>query len=248
MVNDINVKIRLNIPEEDKQKIRQEAQALRDTGVAPIESTPADEGFGIFFEGRVDPGIKGFQGRKAIGGGVPQQRDRTSKQAVKRGNAIDALSDQIDEISSSVAAMENIFSKHIPSLIQGSQLLTSPANFIGDKVLRMLSGAGPYGIAAVGAITAIITLPEVIASIIKILAVKGGPLNRDWRRFIQDEISIGLTREQQKRRDLGLDQIIITQQRGFVPVNGALTANNLYRVDELRISRIGNEDKAYGVR
>ena len=248
MVNDIHVRIRLNIPEEDKQKIRQEAQALRDTGGAPISIQPIEEGSGIFFEGRADPGIKGFQGRKGIGGGVQQLRDRSSRQAVRRGNPLDALSDQIDEIQSSVAAMQNIFSKHIPSVIQGSQLLTNPGNFVGDKLLGMLRGAGPYGIAAVGAITAIVTLPDVIASIIKVLAAKGGPLNRDWRRFIQDEIEIGLTREQQKRRDLGLDQVIITQQKGFVPVNNALTANNLYRVDEIRISRIGNEEKAYGVR
>lgn len=87
----------------------------------------------------------------------------------------------------------------------------------------------------------------VAQEIIKILAMKGGPLNRDWRRFLDQEVDAGLSRELQKRRELGFDQVILPQQVGFIPNNENWTFNSLYGISESRIARIGLDDRAAGV-
>ena len=90
-------------------------------------------------------------------------------------------------------------------------------------------------------------MPILYIEIMKALSVKGGPFNRDWRRLIQNEIDAGLSRELVKRRELGIDQVIIPQQRGFVPNNPAATYNSLIHVNESRLARIGLDDRAAGV-
>ena len=97
------------------------------------------------------------------------------------------------------------------------------------------------------ALAVAIGAPIVAIEFIKALSVKGGPLNRDWRRFIQEEINIGLSRVQQKRVELGLDQVILTQVQGFQPNNENWTFNSLYGVDDSRLARIGLSDREAGV-
>ncbi len=106
----------------------------------------------------------------------------------------------------------------------------------GSGILKFL---GPIAIATIAV--------EVTIQMIKLLNTRGGPLNRDFRRFIQDEVQVGLSREQQKRLDLGIDQTILTQVSGFRPNNENWTYNSLFEVNETRISRIGMSDREAGV-
>jgi len=96
-------------------------------------------------------------------------------------------------------------------------------------------------------IGAVIASAVLYIEIMKALSVKGGPFNRDWRRFLANEVDVGINRELQKRKELGLIQTIITQDRGFTPNNPAATYNSLILVNESRIARIGLDDRAAGV-
>ena len=82
---------------------------------------------------------------------------------------------------------------------------------------------------------------------IKALSVKGGALNRDWRRFIANEVAVGLSREQQLEDRFGVSQTILTQIQGFAPNNENFTYNSLYAVNDQRIARIGMSDREAGV-
>ena len=77
--------------------------------------------------------------------------------------------------------------------------------------------------------------------------MKGGPLNRDWKRFIEDEVAVGLSRVQQKENELGVSQTILTQVVGFHPNNENWTYNSLFNRNSLRYARIGLSDREAGV-
>lgn len=127
-------------------------------------------------------------------------------------------------------------------------LATSPEGLISNQFLKFLGGLGPEGAAIVGIITAAVSTPAVIIEIVKVLSQPGGPLNRDWRRFIEKQIDVGLSRQEEKRKALGLDQQIFIQgNRGYTPQNQVWVSNNLVRINENRISRVGLNDREDGL-
>lgn len=127
---------------------------------------------------------------------------------------------------------------------QFGQLAKSPGSFISGQLTKLL-GAG--GAAIIGPIALAIATPIVMAEIIKALSVKGGPFNRDWRRFIAAEVEVGLSRVQQKEKELGISQVILTQVVGFTPNNANWTYNSLFNIDDTRFARIGLDDRSAGV-
>lgn len=130
-------------------------------------------------------------------------------------------------------------------LAQFGLMAKNPTGFIGAALSRALGAAG--GTAILGPLAIAITAPIVLKEIIKALSVKGGPFNRDWRRFIQAEVEIGLSRVQQKEKELGITQTILTQVQGFKPNNENWTYNSLFDVNDARIARIGLSDREAGV-
>ena len=119
----------------------------------------------------------------------------------------------------------------------------NPERTVGKVMLNVLSRAGPYGFALAGAITTLISSPEVIKAIVKVLGGKGGPLNRDWRRLIEDEVTGILSLEQQKRRDLGLDGYIVSPDVGFKPVDESSVYNSQLIRDEIRLNKLSQGEK-----
>lgn len=122
--------------------------------------------------------------------------------------------------------------------------LKNPQRFF-ESMLGKLVPSSP---AILGLVGLIIASPIFFIEFMKKLSVKGGPFNRDFRRFIAEEVDVGLDRELQKRKELGLDQVIISQARGWVPNNPETTYNSLFAVNASRIARIGLDDRAAGVR
>ena len=120
----------------------------------------------------------------------------------------------------------------------------NPAAFGQNSVAKALTSRVP---AIMGPLALAVATPVVMVEVIKALSVKGGPLNRDWRRFIQNEVSVGLSREQQQEDKFGVSQTILTQVRGFVANNENWTFNNLFDVNDARIARIGMSDREAGV-
>ena len=118
---------------------------------------------------------------------------------------------------------------------------------IAQTMLSMAAGAGPYGIAFIAAITAIVAAPEVVAKIVKVLSQKGLPLNMDWKRVIEDEVNGIMTIEEKKRRLLGLDTFISTQSNRYQADSGSPTYNSYENRDEIRIATAGQRSKALGI-
>ena len=214
--------------------------------VAPPKES--GRGGGIF--GRVDPGVKGFQKRKGIRGGVERQRDDRSKapyQAEKFNDQISRLEKQIKNNTVSSEAIEGIIKNHMSAFVKGSSVLSNPQEFVGTNILKTLGGAGPYGAFVVSAITAIVTAPAVAAEIIKLLSEKGLPLNRDWVRLIEDEVNGLFNVEEKKRRLLGIDSYIVTQTDRYQPDSGSSTSNSYENRDEIIISKFGQAERAVGI-
>jgi hypothetical protein len=126
-------------------------------------------------------------------------------------------------------------------------LARNPKSFIEGHMEKIFQALGPRSAMMVPIVGAVVASAILYIEIMKALSVKGGPFNRDWRRFVSDEVDAGITREQQKRRELGIDQVIISQGRGFVRNNPGATYNSLYDVNESRLARIGLDDRSAGV-
>ena len=237
-------------PEEVKKETKIKRKKLKLTSSSSPIAPPSEQRQGGGIYGRVDPGVKGFKGRKGIGGGVQKQRDDRSKAAHSQKFFRDMIGDiekDIKKNTISSKAIEGIIQNHMNSFVKGSQLLTNPQGFIGKELLKNIKGAGaiagPIGVA----ITAIIVSVEVMEQVIKVLSQKGLPLNRDWARSIEDEVNSLFSIEDKKKRLLGIDSFIVTQTNTFEPESGSTTHNSLENRDEIIISKIGLAEKAVGV-
>ncbi len=145
------------------------------------------------------------------------------------------------EITEAVDALDDNDIKQLKGI------LGNPQGFVKGGITDVFKNLGPNAPIILGIVGLVIASPILIKELLKALAVKGGPLNRDWRRFIQKEIDVGLSREQQKQKELGFDQVILTQILGFNPNSESFTYNSLFNIDSSRIARIGLSDRAAGV-
>lgn len=124
--------------------------------------------------------------------------------------------------------------------------LRNPAQGVMSVLARMFSGgaAGPIGLAAT--ITATIAT-AVVPEVVRTLAQKGWPLNRDWRRSVHDEFNAAFDLRQQEDRLAGRDVYIYSQAGAYGSVAGdADTVSTLYRSDELRASMRTQAEQAIG--
>jgi len=149
---------------------------------------------------------------------------------------------QLEQIRSTVG--ETLGGLDKADLAQFGTMAKNPTGMITKTLTRLL---GSSGAAILGPLAIAITAPIVMTEIIKALSVKGGPFNRDWRRFLANEIRVGLSKEQQLEDRFGVSQTILTQIRGFAPNNENWTYNNLFDVNDQRIARIGMSDREAGV-
>ena len=128
----------------------------------------------------------------------------------------------------------------------------NPIGMIQQNILPMLTKFLPKmllkAIPVVGwAVLAIELVPIIIKQVVKILTSVGGPFDKRFRRIIKNEVNGFFTREEQQRRRLGLDPVIMTTVSGFRNNGGLQTVNTLNNVRETGISGIGLEMKAQGV-
>ncbi len=127
-----------------------------------------------------------------------------------------------------------------------SSFAKNPGGLVENKLLGLLGRAGIHGAIAVAIITMIIASPEIIMSITRALAVKGGPLNQDYHRFFADETQRGISRELQYRRAVGLDVIISNSERGFLLQDPFSVYNSLIDIDTTRVSRLSSNNTKHG--
>lgn len=130
---------------------------------------------------------------------------------------------------------------------EGKKFLRNPQAYIFEKVKAEFLEQFEDTLEAIPLIALAILAAKLAPMILKTLSMKGGPLNRDWKRFIADEVEVGLSRLQQKEKELGVSQVILTQVVGFHPNNENWTYNSLFDRTPQRYARIGLSDREAGV-
>src|SRR6185312_2596709 len=143
-----------------------------------------------------------------------------------------------------VDTLNKLDSKGLQTL---SNFASNPTSASLSALSQVLSMAGHEGQAILAIIGLAVSTPVVIQKIVDALSVKGGPWNRDFQILIDKQIDVGLSRMLQKRKEVGVDQQIFSQQRGYVPNNPSWTYNSYLDLSETRIARIGLTDRAAGV-
>lgn len=230
-----------------KRSDRRDTPDTTSRAPAPTSYFTEDRG-GIFL--KTDPPVKGFEKRQQIRGGVERLRDDRSLQPHQHEKwltTIKRIEDNIEKNNIQFKALENFINNHISPVIQGSQAIQNPAGLVGDQLLTMLRGGGPYGVAVLGALGVVMSTAAAAEGLIKHLSQKGLPLNRDWKRAVEDEMNSLFSIEEKKRRLLGKDVFIVTQQDRYQSDSGSTTYNSLENRDEVIISKLGLAEKAEGI-
>lgn len=224
---------------------RRPRRRLPETGQAPFS---ADSGAIPGFGGSAYVAPRGFQQEK-----VSRRGKTRYAGAGPAFPGVESFLDRMQRIERDVAGNRRTgtdlaagISRNRARISRAAAAVASPQGAAGEQVLSLLTRGGPYGAAIAAAIGAIVAAPEVAKQLIQTLSQKGLPLNRDWHRSIEDEVNALFDVEEKKRRLIGLDSFVVTQQNAYRPSDGA-TSHSLENRDEIIISKIGQAEKAVGV-
>ena len=139
---------------------------------------------------------------KELGGKITPEKSNM----VLRNATTDAVQDKVGSIQT---RMGNL-----------NQLIQNPTGFVMGSMAK--------AIPVLGSLLALaLALPEIIDAIGNMLFGAGGPFDRRFKRLVQKEYLGFLTREEQKRRALGLDPLIFSFNDGFGNSAGARTTYSL---------------------
>lgn len=127
-----------------------------------------------------------------------------------------------------------------------TQFGKNPEGFTENMFMSILRKAGPQGAIAAAIIAAIVAAPEMAKAIIEMFAVKGGPLNQDYRFSQEEFLSQEYSRKTQFDRLTGDDPVITVNTIGFVKTDPDFFANSLVDANEARSGRVGLRDSEYG--
>ena len=101
------------------------------------------------------------------------------------------------------------------------------------NIVRFYNVYGPYQLEEGGVgILALEIVPMIIKEVVKQLTSVGAPFDKRWKRNVKQEINAFFSREEQQRRRLGLDPVIMTTVVGFKNNGGLRTVNTLNQVRE----------------
>ena len=127
---------------------------------------------------------------KELGGKITPEK---SNMIIKNATT-DAVQDKVGSIQTQMGNLTG-FMKNPTGFIMGSMSKAIPV--LGSLIALAMA------------------LPEIIDAIGNMLFGAGGPLDRRFKRLVQKEFTGFLTREEQKRRALGLDPLIFNFGQGF---------------------------------
>lgn len=188
--------------------------------------------FEVVLKARLDDSdIKGLEG----------QAETTSKAPI---------SEEAPEVAQKKQALKD-FEKFASELdTQGlknlKSLTANPGALVQNKLLSMLGRAGIYGAVAVAIITLIVESPEVIKAVVEALGVKGGPLNQDYTRRLDEDFQVGIDKDLQFRRAIGIDVIITTEDTKYIITDPGFVTNSLVDIETTRSIRINSNETQYG--
>ena len=217
-------------------------------------SAITDESAVITLEVKLISSVKGLEGE--AGEPIPTDIVETSPEMreIIREETNDALREAMDDalreagfdaeaIDGLTEMVSQVDSKGIGNL---TKFAKQPTNFIENQFMTILSRAGPYGALIAAIIAAIVAAPEVVKAIVEAFAVKGGPLNQDYRYTQEEFQSQEYDRITQFKRLTGDDPVITVNTQGFVVGDPDFKGNSLIDANPARTGRVGLRDSSYG--
>lgn len=218
-------------------------------------SSISDESAVITLEVKLISTVSGFEGTDQLPSGgeflgeiPPDMQEVIEEQvdsAIKESIA-DALAEEgIDaETLGNLAKMtKDVDSKGISNI---TSMAKNPEGFIANKMLSILGRAGPYGAIAAAIIAAVLATPELVKAVVEAFAVKGGPLNQDYRYSQEEFMSQEFDRITQFKRLTGEDPVITVNTIGYVVGDPDFKGNSLVDANIARSGRVGLRDSSYG--
>ena len=245
--SEVKIRVRLEIDDGDKSAILNQAKTIKETGSlssssSPIES-PQEQGFrGGIFGDVEDSGVRGFEGRQGIGGGVQRQRDRTSNAPVDLRSEFQKVKDDQNLLKEQTKFMEG-------RLNEFSSVISDPQGALQSQIFDRI-GNNPTGAEALKLIPLIgvaLTAPAILDKLFQLLIAPGGPFDKRLKIILADQEEQFLSREQQKDRQLGKAQVVISQG-GFGNAQGILTTNTLNQVKATGTADIGLNEAIIGLK
>jgi len=155
-------------------------------------------------------------------------------------------SSQLNDIQRELAEQK----KQILETVKNLRGVSDPESFLTDKLLTQLKTI-PLASAVLAfspIIIAAMSSPMVIDTIVSILTAPGGPFDKKLKIIIDNNIEQFFSREDQKRRQLGLDQVVYTQFEGYGNAKGRLTTNTLNQKKATGITELGLNESILGVK
>jgi hypothetical protein len=134
------------------------------------------------------------------------------------------------------------------SNIQSS--ISDPRGAIFDQVNKVIENfpVAKLALTLLPLVGVALATPAVINKIIDFLVMPGGPFMRQLTIILEDQEEQFLTRLQQKRRQTGQDQVVISLFEGFGNEQGRFTTNTLNQVKATGTSAIGLNEIEIGMR
>jgi hypothetical protein len=218
-------------------------------------SSISDETAKITLEVELVAGVSGLEQsqegeQEGFFGEVPDNIQAAIDQAVKDSveeSVNDALENEgvdPESLKELTNMVKDVQSKGINNI---TSMAKNPESFMENTFISALSKAGPHGVLAATIITSILAAPEAVKAIIKAFAVKGAPLNQDYRYSQEEYTSQEFDRRVQFKRLTGDDPVITINTQGFVtPQDPDFPGNSLIDANLARTARIGLRDNAYG--
>jgi hypothetical protein len=172
---------------------------------------------------------------------IKEQIDDTISEAVEDALVEEGIDPEV--LKNLTQNLKTVDSKGISNI---TQFAKNPAGFMENTFLSILSRAGPYGAIAVAIIGAILATPELVKALVNAFAVKGGPLNQDYRFSQEEFLSQEFDRITQFKRLTGDDPVITVNTIGFVVGDKDFKGNSLVDANVARSGRVGLRDSSYG--
>ena len=168
------------------------------------------------------------------------QDEGVQKEAGERAKKEAKPDEQLDTTEVS-GQLEGMISGSVADAGLTMGLLSNPRGFIATTIASKIPIIG-------AAIAAVMLAPEVVRFFIDELTRPGGVFDKRFKRILSLEQNKFITRDEKRRRELGLDQVIFSQQKNWSGIAGGEVYNNLKNRNDNRTlaNEIGVEYYANG--
>ncbi len=185
--------------------------------------------------GEVDALIAKLQEAKELVGEVSEA---PAAEGVEEGEEKEKKS--VEKITELLEGVDEQGIRNLKSFMTNSDLFTEAS------IVRVLSRAGPYGAVIVAIIALLMSTPELVKQVVKVMGMKGGPMNLDFRYDQEQQFDQLFSRQLQFTRAFALDPVITVNTKGFVLIDPTFEGNSLIMGNLARSGRIGINMSGYG--